>query len=315
MPKVSVIIPTHNRAEYIGESVESVLRQTFDDLELIVVDDGSADETKSLMGKYRGDERFRYHYQPNQGRSVARNRGLDMANGEWIVFLDSDDQLVDNSIETFLKRSSDYPDADIIIGRAEFIDGAGVSIRGPYAEGVGTVAKGYLGKNYLRALRDVFFSPGSYMVRSELVSARGIRFDPVLTAAEDLDFAFQLAAHGKLLDTTDIVQRYRFHESNTSKTEVRRMAIEVARKHLAEVVPQFPHAERKPAMARLYLNIGDNYFLLNDNRNAFKYYVSSLRYDLSVVSESNVLRQILSSTIPGRLLKYLRYIKRGKLEN
>jgi glycosyltransferase involved in cell wall biosynthesis len=315
MPKVSVIIPTYNRAKYICESVNSALQQTFDDLEVIVVDDGSTDDTSTLLERFRSDDRFKYHFQTNQGRSSARNLGIDTAQGEWIVFLDSDDQLVPNAVETFLKYSAENPEADVIIGRAEFFDDDGKTIRGPYAENVGKVARGFIKKAYLRALRDVFFSPGSYMVRADLIRANGIHFDTSYSAAEDLDFAFRLAAHGSLFDTTDIVQRYRFHGTNTSKTEVRRTAIEVARKHLVEVVPKFPVEEQKPAIARLYLNIGDNYFLLNDNPNAFSYYLASLKYDPGVVFESNVIRQIVSSSIPSGLLKYFRYLRRGEMEN
>lgn len=315
MPKVSVIIPTYNRAKYICESVNSALQQTFDDLEVIVVDDGSTDNTGTLLERFRTDDRLKYHFQPNQGRSSARNLGIDLAKGDWIVFLDSDDHLVPNALETFLKHSAENPEADVIIGRAEFFDDDGKAIRGPYAENVGKVARGSIRKAYLRALRDVFFSPGSYMVRTDLIRANAIRFDTEYSAAEDLDFAFRLAAHGSLFDTTDIVQRYRFHGTNTSKEAVRRTAIEVAQKHLTEVVPKFPAGEQKPAIARLYLNIGDNYFLLNDNRNAFSYYVASLKYDFSVVRESNVIRQIISSSIPSRLLKYFRYLRRGEMEN
>lgn len=315
MPKVSVIIPTYNREKYICESVNSALRQTVDDLEVIVVDDGSTDDTSTLLEEFGSDSRFKYQHQTNQGRSAARNLGIDAAKGDWIVFLDSDDQLVPNAVETFHKHSAEHPEADVIIGRAEFFDDDGKTIRGPYAENVGKVARGFIRKAYLRALRDVFFSPGSYMVRTDLIRANGIHFDTAYSAAEDLDFAFRLGAHGSLFDTTEIVQRYRFHGTNTSKTEVRRTAIEVARKHLAEVVPQFPLEEQKPAIARLYLNIGDNYFLLNDNRNAFSYYVASLKYDASVVRESNVIRQIISSSIPSGLLKYFRYLRRGEMEN
>ena len=89
-PKVSVIIPTYNRADKICESVESVLNQTLTDLELIVVDDGSSDATGQILEDAYGD-RVRYIAQVNQGVSAARNKGIQEAKGEWIAFLDSDD--------------------------------------------------------------------------------------------------------------------------------------------------------------------------------------------------------------------------------
>jgi glycosyltransferase involved in cell wall biosynthesis len=89
-PKVSVVIPTYNRASTVPRAIESVLAQTVTDLEIIVVDDGSSDETDKVLGEIFGD-RIRYYAQANQGASVARNKGVDEARGEWIAFLDSDD--------------------------------------------------------------------------------------------------------------------------------------------------------------------------------------------------------------------------------
>ncbi|HEY6445197.1 MAG TPA: glycosyltransferase family A protein [Acidobacteriaceae bacterium] len=90
IPKVSVVIPTYNRAEKVGKGIDSVLAQSFPDFEVIVVDDGSSDDTGSILREAYGD-RIRYFCQPNQGASIARNRGVEEARGEWVAFLDSDD--------------------------------------------------------------------------------------------------------------------------------------------------------------------------------------------------------------------------------
>jgi glycosyltransferase involved in cell wall biosynthesis len=89
-PKVSVVVPTYNRATTVPRAIESVLAQTVTDLEIIVVDDGSSDDTGKILGESFG-HRIRYYAQTNQGASVARNKGVDEARGEWIAFLDSDD--------------------------------------------------------------------------------------------------------------------------------------------------------------------------------------------------------------------------------
>src|ERR1700734_1651503 len=89
-PKVSVVIPTYNRAAEVPKAIESALAQTLSDLEVIVVDDGSSDDTGKILRNTFGD-RVRYFSQANQGASVARNRGVEEARGEWIAFLDSDD--------------------------------------------------------------------------------------------------------------------------------------------------------------------------------------------------------------------------------
>jgi glycosyltransferase involved in cell wall biosynthesis len=89
-PKVSVIIPTYNRSADVQNAIKSVLCQTFTDFEVIVVDDGSSDDTRKVLAKTFGD-RIRYHFQTNQGLSGALNTGLAEARGEWVAFLDSDD--------------------------------------------------------------------------------------------------------------------------------------------------------------------------------------------------------------------------------
>jgi glycosyltransferase involved in cell wall biosynthesis len=97
-PKVSVVIPTYNRAAKVPLGVQSVLDQTFSDLEVIVVDDGSSDGTGKILAEMFGD-RIRYFAQANQGASAARNKGVEEARGEWIAFLDSDDQWEKDKLE------------------------------------------------------------------------------------------------------------------------------------------------------------------------------------------------------------------------
>ena len=93
-PKVSVIIPTHNRAHLIGRSIQSVLNQTYQDFEIIVVDDGSTDNTKDIIEKFqKKDNRIKYiRHEKNKGGSAARNTGIKAARGEYIAFQDSDDE-------------------------------------------------------------------------------------------------------------------------------------------------------------------------------------------------------------------------------
>lgn len=93
----SIIIPTYNRANFICTAIESVIGQTYKNWELIIVDDGSTDNTKEIISSYNND-RIRYIYQENQERSIARNNGINNARGEYICFLDSDDYFLDNHL-------------------------------------------------------------------------------------------------------------------------------------------------------------------------------------------------------------------------
>src|SRR5690554_7984530 len=94
MPKISVIIPVYNKAPYLEQCLNSVINQTYKNLEIIIIDDGSTDNSLEICEKYRKkDERIQLISQENQGVSVARNKGIQKASGEWIYFLDADDYL------------------------------------------------------------------------------------------------------------------------------------------------------------------------------------------------------------------------------
>ena len=113
MPTVSVIIPAYNAARTILRCVNSVLEQSFKDVECIVIDDGSSDNTAEILGGI-GDERLRYIYKENGGVSSSRNRGLDEAKGEYVTFVDSDDYIEPDMYEV-LFRNLEQACADIAI--------------------------------------------------------------------------------------------------------------------------------------------------------------------------------------------------------
>ena len=112
--KVSIIIPCYNSASYLGACMDSVLAQTMDDFEAILIDDGSRDDTLAVARRYAGqDARVRVLSQENRGVAAARNLGLAQARGEWVTFVDSDDLLPPNALETMLSGAGDHE-----IGRA-----------------------------------------------------------------------------------------------------------------------------------------------------------------------------------------------------
>lgn len=103
-PKISVVIPVYNAEKYIKECIDSILKQSFTDFEVILVDDGSTDKSSVICRKYsQADARVRYFYQENAGVSAARNRGLELARGEFISFVDSDDYLELSTLKTLFQ--------------------------------------------------------------------------------------------------------------------------------------------------------------------------------------------------------------------
>jgi glycosyltransferase involved in cell wall biosynthesis len=122
LPLVSVIIPTYNTAQYIAEAVESALAQTYPNLEIIVVDDGSTDNTRDVLAPYQvrqyGSKTFCYIWQENQERAHTRNNGIRQAQGEWIAFLDSDDIWQPDKIALQMAALQAHPEAVLAYGVA-----------------------------------------------------------------------------------------------------------------------------------------------------------------------------------------------------
>ncbi len=112
-PFFSIIIPTFNRAHTIRTPIDSILKQTFTDWELIIVDDGSTDNTKEIVESY-GDLRIQYVWQENQKESAARNYGIRIANAEWICFQDSDDEYLTHHLQTLYEAISQHPTEKVI---------------------------------------------------------------------------------------------------------------------------------------------------------------------------------------------------------
>ena len=133
MSKVSVIIPTYNSAEYITEAIESVLRQKHKDIEIIVVDDGSIDNTKEILKPYIESKSIKYIFQANKGPGAARNTGIRVAEGEFIAFLDSDDLYLDNALSKKVDLLMRYPKISLVFSDYYFLqDDCNISTKVPF---------------------------------------------------------------------------------------------------------------------------------------------------------------------------------------
>lgn len=111
MPTISVIVPVYNTAAYLSRCIESLVNQTYSDLQIILIDDGSTDESGAIADEWQTqDPRIEVYHQPNQGQSAARNAGLQHAKGEYIAFVDSDDYIDNNYFSTMLQAADDTTD-------------------------------------------------------------------------------------------------------------------------------------------------------------------------------------------------------------
>ena len=125
MPRVSVVIPTYNRSDYILEAVESILTQTYRDFEIIIVDDGSTDDTRDVLAGQIEAGTIRYIYQENRSKSAARNHGIRLAKGEYIAFLDSDDLFTPTKLAKQVAFLDEHPDIGFVHSWYSKFDDAG----------------------------------------------------------------------------------------------------------------------------------------------------------------------------------------------
>lgn len=210
-PLVSVIIPVYNAEKYIEETIVSVLNQTYQNFEIIIVDDGSTDHSASVVFPLsERDNRIRYIYQKNAGVSVARNTGYIQAEGKFIAFLDADDIWLSCNLEKKLDKiySGDFglvhSSASLINEKTEAIEGV--------MEGL----EGSLLNDFLQWQFCCVPGPSSVLLKKEVLEKVGL-FDPELSTSADLDIFIRIAAKFTIGKVNEITWKYRVHAQNMHK--------------------------------------------------------------------------------------------------
>lgn len=187
-PLVSVIIPTYNSAPTICRAIDSVLAQTFDDVEIVVIDDGSTDDTVQRLRQYEG--KIAYHYQPNQERSVARNRGIQCSRGAYVAFLDADDHWLPNKLELQVSLLRACPEIGLVYSWVHIVDQAGEIVGRLGHERPSTESAG---ADLFRWLLLGYSVPTlSVVVRRDCFDSVGV-FDESITYCEDWDLWLRIA--------------------------------------------------------------------------------------------------------------------------
>ncbi len=206
-PVISVVIPTYNYGRFIGEAMESVLDQTLTPGEIVVVDDGSTDETEAVVREF--GERVRYVRQENRGVSEARNRGVAETTGEWIAFLDADDTWEPTKLETQAARfAADEKIGLVHCGMREFdtVTGSTINLRLDGDEG-------QVADDLLLWERPVVNVSGSAVMvrRKAFVEAGG--FDPRMKCGEDWDLCYRISRRYKVGFVAEPLVNYRSHRA------------------------------------------------------------------------------------------------------
>jgi glycosyltransferase involved in cell wall biosynthesis len=209
MPCVSVVIPTFNHQNYVLATIESVLSQTFKDHQIIVVDDGSTDETANVLAPLIQTQTIVYYRQPNAGQAAARNQGLSAATGEFIAFLDDDDLWPVEKLSWQVDALRSNASAVAVGGSVEIIDRDARSVCAiPMARSTLSFISLFEGSP--------FWSPGQTLIRTSALASVG-NLDVTVPSADDLDLWFKLARAGELLTDDRLALKYRLHPGNASR--------------------------------------------------------------------------------------------------
>jgi len=296
MKKVSVIIPAYNKADLTVKAVESVLAQTYGDIEIIVVDDGSTDDTKSALAPYFG--KIKYLCKKNGGASSARNLGIQNSSGEYIAFLDCDDIYFPEKIEKSVRCLDDNPNFGFVHTPVYFIDEKGETL-GRYPRlkraPTGRVAKKLLLKN--------FVCNSTPLVRKSCFEKAGI-FDEEIFTPADWDMWIRLAEHSKAGCVNTPLTGYRKSESYIAKH------LEQSKKEMLRVLekafkrnPDLPERFRKKLISNVcywqalgYLRAGDLQNAKREIKESLKKYKFNIKI-LTLACATMIFREKLHTLL------------------
>jgi len=310
---VSVVIPTYNRANIISRTINSVLNQTFQNFEIVIIDDGSSDDTEQIIKKFN-DERVKYIKQQNSGPSNARNNGIKKAEGRYIAFLDSDDEWLPQKLEKqvcFLEKHS------------------AISILGCWNSNISPDGKKFDSlmpeiKNSKEFIKGLTLFPfhiaeipwtSSIIARKECFYDAGF-FDEDLLSREDWDMWFRIAVKFEFYCLPEILINRNISASGLMNTTDADIIIDNNSRFLDKVFSnQYLKEEfqkyKKPAYANLYLTTGN--FLLYSQAKPGKArgcYFKSLKYSLNNILRPSFFISFGLSFMPIFIIKAFEIFKK-----
>ena len=216
---ISVIVPCFNQAGFLPEAIETALGQTHHPVEVVVVDDGSTDETRAVVARYPPG--IRYIWQENRGLAAARNAGMAVSRGAFLVFLDSDDRLLPNALEAGLACHRAHGGCAFVYGTYCYIDAHGRRLGPPFCRTpTPDPYAALLRKNHIGMHATVMYQ------RDALERAGG--FNPSLRAGEDYDVYLRIARHDRVAYHHTLVAEYRRHSGTMSNDPARILAANLA---------------------------------------------------------------------------------------
>lgn len=298
MPKVSALVPTYNCAAYLPKALDSALAQTFDDLEVIVIDDGSTDNTREIVERYQqaNPGKIVYIYQKNQGISFARNAGMRISRGEYFALLDADDQWLPDHLKESVAVLEANPGAGVVHSNITFIRENGEAMETPVRR------KEFLSGQVFRNifLRDADISCPTVVFRKACCDKVGL-FDEQLSrlGCEDRELWLRIAQHYPFAYIDKVLALYLVRSSSVSRN------MEKMIKARMYVVDKFcpPGADnklRRLALGKIHHELGDTALFSRNFTLALQEYFRSITFvPCSFRTWVNLLKALLRIKVKG----------------
>lgn len=292
-PKVSVIITTYNRDEYILETVNSILSQDYEDFELIIVDDGSTDDTRDKI-KLIEDSRMKYFYKRNGGQNSARNFGLHVALGEYVSFIDSDDLWHQEKLSSHVAILDERKDISVVY--------SGTALINEYSSTIGKKQiLNYSGMVLDKMLMKNFLYNGSNAVfRKSCIEKTGY-FDESIKRMTDWEFYLRLALYFKFHCVNKYLLLYRVHSFNMSQDykSYKKNSFKILAKIFKNKdMPREYKLLRMQAISRRYKYLAFRYLQNMYTVEARKYFHKAILSDLMVALNPYILINYLLTFVP-----------------
>ena len=293
--KVTAAITTFNRAPYLTEALESIFTQTLDLYEVLVVDDGSTDDTAAVLGPYR--DRIRYVRQENAGRSAARNRAVQEARTPYISFLDSDDRWLPDKLERHVPVLDADDRVGLVHGHVDVMDAEGRTLADETERHRELFSLAHRnGVTYAGYAFDCRCFSSATTARVGAIREVGL-YDPALLL-DDYDLYLRLALDRRIVFVEGApVARYRLHEGQMTTYELTQGQIQTAEKHLAllDARPKIPDARR--ARRNFLLMLARSHAVLGRERESRRDLLRALRLDPTLLREPWVVRRLVASAL------------------
>jgi glycosyltransferase involved in cell wall biosynthesis len=297
-PAVSVVIATYNRARFLPETIESILQQKFEDYELIVVDDGSSDDTRKVLECY--GSRIRYFYQDNGGPSAARNFAIEQARAPWIAIQDSDDLSTPNHLETLYGYTRQHPDCGMVFANGCYLGGPEHNRE--------TIIPAHKSQRLAHeGIRLVdLFEKSIVRLQAALISKKAYDriggHDESLRICMDLDLSFRLFMNFPIGYVDQPLFLYRKHEGNIGRNEELRLTENIL--VIQKLVNDYPEAKRWLGSHKVA------------QRTAYRYYrLAKGRWKRGVRDDARKAIRAATSLCPYTLKYWFYQLQWGSIEN